>query len=200
MKRIILILTLLLSSVASSVAIAKTGSASHFSAGQMAEGAPAELMHWGKLVGQWTTKEESLKTDGSGWDDAGGADWDLFWAFDGWGIQDNYTSPSKSTPMKDESKRQRGTNLRIYNAELNKWILTWLTTTSSQPQFYTANSNEKQIIMLSDVAGPNENFSRITFFDMSETSFEWKLEWSKDQQTWQEVYRIHGSKKSQMEN
>ena len=197
MKRIFAILIVFFSSAIFLAAVAKPNSTSSFQPGKMAEGAPPELMHWGKLVGQWTTIEETLKPDGSGWAEAGGADWDLFWAFDGWGIQDNYTSPSKGTPLEDESKRQRGTNLRIYNPTEKKWILTWLTTTSSAPAFYTAKSNDEQIVMLSDVAGPKGNFSRITFFDMNDRKFEWKLEWSKDKESWLEVYRIHGSKKQQ---
>ena len=166
-----------------------------FQVGKMAEGAPAELMHWGKMVGQWSTREESLKQDGSGWIDAGTADWDLFWAYDGWGIQDNYTSPPKSQKLEDESTRQRGTNLRVYNPLEKKWALTWLTTKSSKAELYSATSDDEKVVMLSDSANGEGKFSRITFFDMNDTSFEWKLEQSSDQENWLEVYRIHGSKK-----
>lgn len=169
--------------------------AAQFDAGKIAEGAPAELKHWGQLVGQWSTKEESLKQDGSGWQASKGADWDFFWAFEGWGIQDNYTSPPRSVPLDDESKRQRGINLRIYNPSEKKWILTWLTTSSKKPQTMTANSTPDRIVMFSDDKDQRGNYQRYTFFDMSADKFEWKLEWSKDQQNWLEVYRIHATKK-----
>ena len=49
--------------------------------------------------------------------------------------------------------------------------------------------------MLADAANPQGFFGRITFFDMTDDSFDWKLEWSKDKEQWQEVYRIHGTRK-----
>lgn len=171
-------------------------SAGQFQTGSMAAGAPPELQHWGKLVGQWTTTEEALKQDGSGWQASKGADWDFFWAFDGWGIQDNYTSPSMSEALEDESTRTRGTNLRIYNPEEKKWVLTWLTVKSKEPNSFTATSTDEEVVMLSETPNPQGNYSRITFFDMTEETFEWKLEWSKDQENWLEVYRIHGRKKA----
>ena len=172
-----------------------TQSVTVFQPGKMAEGAPEQLMHWGKLVGQWSTTEEVLRNDGSGWDPAGEADWDLFWAYDGWGIQDNYTSPPKSQKLDDESKRQRGTNLRVYDPDSDTWALTWLTAGSTKAERYTATSNESEVVMLSEELNARGQYSRITFFDMSDSNFEWKLEQSKDKENWYEVYRIHGTKK-----
>lgn len=160
----------------------------------MAAGAPQELLHWQKLMGRWSTTEESLKQDGSGWQPSKGADWEFFWSFDGWGVQDNYVSPPAAEPVDDESKRQRGTNLRIYNPVEDKWIMTWLTITSSKPQTFTARSTDDEIIMRNDNINPQGYHSRITFFDVTPTTFEWKLEWSKDEDSWFEVYKIHGTR------
>lgn len=161
-----------------------------------AEDAPPELMHWGKLAGHWSTTEESLKPDGSAWAPSTGADWNFYWAFDGWGIRDDYISPPVGVALEDESTRQRGTNLRIYNPTEKKWILTWLTTKSAAPANFTAVSSDEEIVMFADVINPQGYHTRITFFDMTETTFEWKLEWSKDQQSWFEVHRIHASRKA----
>ena len=166
-----------------------------FSASGPAQGAPAQLAHWAGLIGRWSTREEGLRADGSGWDPSKGADWDFFWTFDGWGIQDNYTSPPKSEAVEDESKRQRGTNLRIYDPTQKQWVMTWLTPGSKQPQSFTASSDGHTIVMLGDQPNPQGYHTRITFFDIAADSFEWKLEWSKDQQQWREVYRIHGTRK-----
>lgn len=171
-------------------------SAADFSPGTMSEGAPPELQHWGQLVGRWSTTEEGLRPDGSGWDPSKGADWDFFWAFDGWGIQDNYTSPPLSEALDDESTRQRGVNLRIYDPSNKQWILTWLTVASTKPQNFTATSTADEIVMSAAELNPQGFHTRVTFFAMTETSFEWKLEWSKDQESWTEVYRIHGTKKN----
>lgn len=175
--------------------LAKADTATIFNPGEMAEGAPAELQHWGKMAGRWSTTEEGLKPDGLGWQASTGADWDFFWAFDGWGIQDNYTSPPVSEPLEDESSRQRGINLRIYNPLEKKWVLTWLTTASKKPMNLTAASNDTEIVMLRDDKDPKGNYSRIKFFDITDNTFEWKLEWSADRESWREVYRIHGTRK-----
>lgn len=49
--------------------------------------------------------------------------------------------------------------------------------------------------MLSDIANPQGFWGRITFFEITENSFEWKLEWSKGKESWGEAYRIHGTRK-----
>lgn len=164
-------------------------------AGGIAEGAPPELHHWEKLIGEWSTTEEGLQPDGSTWAPSNGADWHFYWGFDGWGIRDDYTSPPLSEPVEDESKRQRGTNLRVYDVANKQWVMTWLTVASSTPASFTASSTDEQIVMLSDIANPQGYFGRITFFDMQKDSFEWKLEWSKDKESWFEVYRIRGARK-----
>lgn len=163
----------------------------------IAEGAPAELAHWSKLIGEWTTTEEGLAPDGSEWQPSNGADWNFYWSYDGWGIRDDYTSPPMSEAVDDESTRQRGTNLRIFNPTTNQWVMTWLATLSAAPQNFTAMSTEEHIVMLSDRENPQGFFARITFFDVTESSFEWKLEWSKDKEQWMEVYRIHGTREAQ---
>ncbi len=160
----------------------------------VAGGAPAELMHFEKLIGNWVTTEESLTPDGSDWVPSNGADWSFSWAFDGWGVRDDYRSPPISEPVADESKRQRGTNLRIFDPAAGHWVMTWLTVASATPVGFTATSTEQRIVMLSDVANPQGNFGRVTFFDITDSSFEWKLEWSIDKQQWTEVYRIHGKR------
>jgi len=172
-----------------------TANTRDFNTGKMADGAPIELMHWGQLVGQWSTIEEGLTPDGSAWTPSKGADWDFFWSFDGWGIQDIYTSPPLSEPLADESKRQRGINLRVYNSSEKKWILTWLTTGSSKPLAMTATSTPERIVMLSDGKDQRGNYQRFTFFDMSDDKFEWTLEWSQDKEQWRTVYKIHATKK-----
>lgn len=159
-----------------------------------AKGAPPELAHFSKLIGDWTTTEESFRRDGSGWDPSKSAEWSFYWAFDGWGIGDDYTSPPSSESVDDESKRQRGTNLRIYNPETEQWVMTWLTVTSKAPAAFTATSSDDEIVMSSEVLNPQGFFIRITFFDIRKDSFEWKQEWSKDKETWTEVYRIHGTR------
>lgn len=159
-----------------------------------AAGAPPQLKHFAKLIGEWTTSEEQLKQDGSAWVPANSAEWNFYWNFNGWGIRDNYISPPLSEEVEDESKRTFGTNLRIFNPGTEQWVMTWLTPGSTEPASFTATSTADEIVMLSEKPNPQGFYGRITFFDMSESSFEWKLEWSKDKENWLEVYRIHGKR------
>lgn len=163
----------------------------------IADGAPPQLAHWSGLIGQWSTQEEGLKADGSGWDASKGADWHFYWSLGGWGVRDDYYSPPLAVTLGDESSRQRGTNLRIYDAKSQQWVMTWLTTTSTHATTFTAQSTDQEIVMRADALNPQGFHSRITFFDIQKTSFEWKLEWSKDEESWFEVYRIHGTRKPQ---
>jgi len=73
--------------------------------------------------------------------------------------------------------------------------LSWLTTAAKKPMNLTAASNDTEIVMLRDDKDPKGNYSRIKFFDITDNTFEWKLEWSADRESWREVYRIHGTRK-----
>ena len=71
--------------------------------------------------------------------------------------------------------------------------MAWITKAGKTVDLYSAESNSNQIVMLSKLKTPRGKYARITFFDMQEDSFEWKLEWSNDGKSqWLEVHRIHG--------
>lgn len=158
--------------------------------------APNELLHWQKMIGDWTTTEESLKPDGSGWAPSKGADWNFYWALNGWAIQDDYTSPPITTVVSDEKKRQIGTNIRVFDAEKQQWLMTWVTKTGKVADKYTATSDDKSIVMLSVKPNNRGKMQRITFFNMTGKTFSWKLEFSTPKSNkWLEVYRIFGTRK-----
>ncbi len=170
------------------------GAAVHATSGPSKD-APAEMAHFAKLIGQWSTSAERLKPDGSGWVASNSADWNFEWAYDGFGILDYYVSPPAAEKVDNEAMRQRGINLRTYNVKDNQWVMTWLTAAAAPPTRFTASSTDERIVMLGDEPNANGFYSRITFFDIKDDSFEWKLEWSKDQKQWREVSRIHGVRK-----
>ncbi|MEM7081782.1 MAG: hypothetical protein AAF465_03530 [Pseudomonadota bacterium] len=183
--------------LAAGIVLTVTSSVAGNALNGMNPNAPPEVAHMGKLVGRWSTTEESLKPDGSGWQPSTSADWDFHWEYNGHGIRDLYVSPPVEQKVDDESTRTRGVNLRVYNPAEKKWVMTWLTTAATPPSGFTAVSDAETIVMLSDKPGANGFHSRITFFDIQDNSFEWKMEWSKDQKQWLEVHRIHGVRKAE---
>lgn len=157
--------------------------------------APTELTHWNKMLGSWITTEESLQANGSGWKDAGTAEWHFFPAMNGWAVRDEYFSPPLSENVEQSSKRQIGTNLRVFDKDKQLWLMAWMTKAGNTVDLYSAKSDSNQIVMLSKQKTPQGYYARITFFDMQADSFEWKLEWSKDgSNSWFEVHRIHGKR------
>lgn len=154
--------------------------------------APEQLAHWNKVIGSWTTTEESLKRDGTGWAPSKGALWNFYWAMDGWAIRDEYFSPPLNSEISDPNKRQIGTNIRVFNQEKNEWIMAWITKTGQSVDVYSAKSDGKTIVMYTPALKEGAQHKRITFFDIKDNSFEWKMEFSKDGKTnWLEVHRIH---------
>jgi hypothetical protein len=157
--------------------------------------APIQLTHWQKMLGNWRTSEESLKADGSGWKSAGNADWHFYSAMNGWAVRDEYFSPPLSESVEQPNKRQIGTNLRVFDRDKQQWLMAWITKEGNTVDTYSAESDNDLIVMLSKHKTPQGKYARITFFDMQQDSFEWKLEWSDDgKNNWLEVYRIHGKR------
>jgi len=163
----------------------------------LAAGAPVALEHWQTMLGDWSTTAESLSQDGAGWKSTNNADWHFYLAMDGWAIRDEYFSPPLSEQLSDPDKRSIGTNLRIYDQDKQQWLMVWMTKSGKSVDVYAAKSDSEQIVMLAKQKNPQGYFSRITFFDMQQDSFEWKMEWSADgDKNWLEVHRIHGSRKN----
>ncbi len=79
---------------------------------QMSKSAPVQTMHYGRLVGHWEIKDQSLGKDGK-WVDGPGANWNFYWILGGSAIQDDWISPGYKTPA-PEKGRQFGTNIRIF--------------------------------------------------------------------------------------
>lgn len=157
---------------------------------QMSKMAPSQTMHYGRLVGNWEIKDQSLGKDGK-WVDGPGANWNFYWILGGNAIQDDWISPGYKTPA-PEKGRQFGTNIRIFNPKSNQWDMAWIANTGKKVDTFKATSNEQSM-----VAGGvyNNQPTRISFFDITDKRFSWKME-KQDPKTkeWQAIYKIEGYK------
>lgn len=142
-----------------------------------------------KMIGQWKIKDWSLNKEGK-WQEANGADWSFYKILNGNAIQDDWISPSMDVKT---DKRQFGTNIRIYNPKKAQWEMAWMASTGQKLDTFTAVEYKDKVVMSGFYAGAN---SKITFYNMTSQSFEWKLELEQKDKTWLEVYRIKGVKKS----
>ncbi len=154
--------------------------------------APPETYHFGQFVGSWSIQDETLQADGS-WLEGEEAEWIWYYILDGFAIQDDWIAPARHLPA-GENGRQYGTNLRIYNPQTDAWELAWLSNTGKTVDVYDATGTAEEVIMTRTL--PNGRGQRITFFDITPSSFEWKMEVEQPDTTWQEVYRIHATRTS----
>ncbi len=153
--------------------------------------APPETAQFGRLVGSWDIADETLGTDGE-WTQGQGAEWHWYYALDGWAIQDDWIAPALSVEVPDSAQRQFGTNLRIYNPKEARWELAWTNNLGPTIAEFTAHAVDSSLVMESKGSGP---VSRITFFAMTDSTFEWKMERQLSDTNWTEVYRIHGRRR-----
>ena len=161
-----------------------------FEPGTLNPDAPPETAQFGQLVGIWDIKDETLQPDGT-WKTNEGAEWIWYYVLDGHAIQDDWIAPPRNVPA-GEAPRRYGTNLRIYNPATQQWDLAWISNLDRKLSTFTATMQDNALVMRSAEADGQP--SRITFFDITPTTFEWKLELEQEDGSWAEVYRIHGTR------
>lgn len=159
--------------------------------GHLSPDAPPETQQFGQLVGSWAIADESLQPDGT-WAEGPGADWIWRYILDGHAIQDDWISPPIDRAA-GRTQRQFGTNIRIYNPASQSWDMAWTSTTDQHITSFSAKAVNNEIIMQGEWNGRD---SRITFYNITTNTFEWKLEIRGDNAgSWTEIYRIFASRK-----
>lgn len=163
--------------------------ASTFDPGTLHPNAPPETAQFGQLVGIWDITDETIQADGS-WQAGEGAEWIWYYILDGYAIQDDWIAPPRYGTTQADTLRQHGTNLRIYDPAAQRWDLAWISNSDKKLSTFTATAQgDSALVMRGTHASGND--ARITFFDITDTRFEWKLEFAQEDGSWLEVYRIH---------
>lgn len=162
-----------------------------FNPGTLNPEAPPETAQFGQLVGEWSIRDENRQPDGS-WTEGAGADWNWYYVLDGYAVQDDWIAPIPNAP-EGSPAMQYGTNLRIYNPQAEQWEMAWTSSTGPSVTTFTATQEGDSLVMRGIYAAGRPN--RITFFDITEDTFEWKLEIQQPDESWQEFYRIHATRK-----
>ncbi len=156
----------------------------------MAATTDKRTLHFGRLVGQWEIKDQSLSKAGK-WQAGPGANWNFYWILGGSAIQDDWISPGYNTPAPKQG-RQFGTNIRIFNPNTSKWEMAWTSNTGKKVDTFEAVSTEESMVMQGIY---NNQPTRITFYNITNQRFSWKMEkQNSDTKAWQAVYKIEAYK------
>jgi len=155
--------------------------------------APAPLSHFAPMIGRWVITDWSPNETGA-WIEGSGADWDFAYVMDGWAVQDVWVKPGRATAVDDPSQRTIGTNVRLWDDANDRWKMSWIRTSAGEPQTWYAQSTAEEIVMTLTLPGQDAPRRRITFYDMTGETFDWRMEAAGEDGAWSEIYRIHGER------
>lgn len=124
--------------------------------------APEELRQFAFMVGEFDCTDRLRQRDGT-WNEFA-AVWNAKYFLNGWGIQDQYWSPTFST-----------SNLRIYDPQISKWRVTYFRMPRYGSGEWQGAQEEGRLIMRQYRTGTAGEAieSRLTFYDITDDGFEW---------------------------
>ncbi|MBV1907910.1 MAG: hypothetical protein KUG78_01230 [Kangiellaceae bacterium] len=170
--------------------LSPTVSSQDISAQTISPQAPEELMQFGRLVGKWKIRDQSLDEKGN-WQDGAGADWNFYWILGGNAVQDEWISPGMTESTREKG-RQFGTNIRTYNPKTKKWEMIWTANTSRKIESFSATGSDDSMVMEGFYNGSQ---TRITFYNITNSRFSWKMEKNNNaKKEWQPIYKIEALK------
>lgn len=147
--------------------------------------APEGVEQYGQLVGKWVCAPASRQEDGSMKASDARPTWIWHYALNGHAIQDVWIpDPEKSPP-----EAAMGTNLRVYDADADRWEMVWTAETLAGFLRFTATMRNDDIVMRGEIrTGPRPpHLARVTFHNIGDDHFDWRYEASgpDDGETWQ---------------
>jgi hypothetical protein len=132
--------------------------------------APAQIKDYQPLIGICDCKSTTRKQDGT-WNDAEDIIWTWKYIMNGMGVQDATLKPDGN----------HSGSIRQYIADSSKWYVHWYSSRSPSTVFpvWEGNKQDDKIVLYKEQTAPNgmEGFYRLTFYDMSETGYNWIGEW-----------------------
>lgn len=129
-----------------------------------------------QFIGKWDFDWIGYNEDGSITKVEGG-EWIFQWILEGRVIQDIWIVPGRKL-RNNKPEGEYGTTLRFYDRQLKIWKIIWIGPVKNGLKILTARKTEKEIIISDD--NTKEVFRNWIFSDISENSFRWREEISKD--------------------
>lgn len=138
------------------------------------EGGAEGLQQYGQFVGRWRCAPAFLDATGAWQEPPARPTWIWHWVLNGAAIQDVWIPDPDHSP----AGAAMGTNLRVYDAEADRWDMVWTTESLGGFQRFSARMIDGEVVMHGDIpAGQRPaHRARITFHDIRADRFEWKYE------------------------
>ena len=136
--------------------------------GRINPAAPAELAQFDFMIGHNDCEEERLNNATGEWV-KGERTWDAYYYLDGYGVRDS-----------GQSGNATNGNIRIYDPATEQWYVTYFSTPTYGSGVWSGGMVEDRIELEQPQKAPGTNFdgiNRLTFYDISDDSFNWKGEW-----------------------
>ena len=141
-----------------------------FPFGRLNPNAPKETADFAPMIGKCNCKSESRNPDGS-WNEPIDMTWTFKYIMNGMGVQDE--------TIKADGKHSG--SIRQFSADSSRWYVHYYSSpfVSSTLPTWEGNKKDGKIVLYKEQKAPNgiKGFYRLTFYDMSETSYKWIGEW-----------------------
>ncbi len=164
------------------------------------ERTPEEVAQFGQLNGVWYCTQYKLNQESKEFEVDSKAYWAWKYILDGYCVQDFWYQGEKETPYYKFFKRDLMlTQLRVYDPEEKIWNVAFINNNNREGPgrvfgLFKAYAEGDEVIMDFEPQDP-ENYRRITFYDITDETFEWKAELSKDEgKTWNVTWKISAKK------
>lgn len=132
--------------------------------------APEQIKDFQPMIGLCDCKSSKKNQDGN-WTDAVDMTWKWKYIMNGMAVQDETLKADGS----------HAGSIRQFIADSSRWYVHWYSSMTPSAQFpvWEGNKNDGKIVLYRKQKAPNgmDGFYRLTFYDMTETGFEWIGEW-----------------------
>ncbi len=161
--------------------------------------APPETQAFGRLVGLWDAEVEARAQDGS-WSKDGSALWAWQYVLGGFATQDLWFHSTEGLPsyLKALGRPYMLTGLRIYEPGSGRWRVSWAANGAGKAggmDYGTLEGNvaEGDVVLTSKSAWGHQ---RITFSEITHSSFLWTSEMSRDGESWSAMMRVRATRRN----
>lgn len=162
--------------------------------------APTETAQFGQLSGIWYCTQYKRNAESQEFEEDSRAYWAWKYILDGYGVQDFWYQGEKETPYHKFFQRDLMlTQIRVYDTKEEVWKIAFINNNAGEGPgrifgLFTAKADGDEVVMEWDPQDPDD-LKRIIFYDITEDSFSWRVEQSKDAgESWAVTWKISADK------